>query len=289
MGQLVQPRQALDHGRGQHRAAPDLIGAVGLEPALEARILDADPLDAGAGGGDQVAEQATVAGHEGEAGAGALQLEAADHAGEHLEPLRVVEPQLGQHERDALALARQHVVDAGAGERLGEPGGAEQAELAGRAAERRRGLALARRAVDVAQIRPPGDQGVEQGARHVAAPEPEHDRDRDQRDQAREQHRPADRLGGLAALTVPHRQRPADRGDNQAGDGAAQRPAPPLLQRLDRDGQPARPGSRSSTLGAARVSAGVSKNGRPRTPARPAMIPPGKICIALLRSPTAEL
>ena len=44
---------------------------------------------------------------------------------------------------------------------------------------------------------------------------------------------------------------------------------PPLLQRLGRDGQPARPGSRSSTLGAARVSGGVSKNGRLCTPATP--------------------
>ena len=289
MGQIVEPRQALDHGGGEHGTAPDLVGAVSLEPALEIRILDADPFDAGAGRGDQVAEQAAVAGHEGEAWAGALQLEPADHAGEHLESFLVVEPQLGQHERDTLARPGQHMIDAGAAERLREPGWAELAELAGWAAERRRGLVLACCAIDVTQIRSPRYQGVEQGARHMAAPETEHDRDRDQRDQAREQHRPADRLGGLAALAEPHRQRPADRGDEQAGDGAAQRPDAPLLQRLGRDGQPARPGSRSSTLGATRVSGGVSKNGRLCTPATPARMPPGKIWMALLRSPTAEL
>ena len=142
MRHLVDPDQPLEHRRREDGAAPNLIAAIDLEPPLEHRVLQADALDAAAEGGDQIADDAPLAGHQRQAGAGAVQFEAADDAGEHLEPLMVEEPQLGQDEPDALAGAGEHVIDGGRRERLDQTCRREDPQVAGRTGQGRRRLTL---------------------------------------------------------------------------------------------------------------------------------------------------
>lgn len=80
VGDLVDVHQPLEQGRGEHGPAPDLVGTVDLGATLEGGLLKSNPLDGAVQRGHQVAQDAALADHQGQAGAGALQPEAADHA-----------------------------------------------------------------------------------------------------------------------------------------------------------------------------------------------------------------